>query len=263
MRRFLLLSSLILMLALVLFVGVSLLLAEGGLFHPDSPVFRIQFFVEQRRADLTFDQNRKTLYLITLVERRAGDVISLAGSPSEADAIFYLDENINQALTALSKIPADDLGTHINRLEEMLSFLKAALSSVSLVENQDSNLFLSLQEKVFALQTLLSMAGGTDTGLAQVQGNPAILPFLTNETAAPNSDDLAAIPEHAVLFPPGSAGALHAFFPLTGRHAELTCESCHGGRPVCRHTRDVRVLSRKRETGLAFCWRLRRLSYQQ
>lgn len=43
MRRFLLLSSLILMLALVLFVGVSLLLAEGGLFHPDSPVFGFSF----------------------------------------------------------------------------------------------------------------------------------------------------------------------------------------------------------------------------
>jgi hypothetical protein len=220
---------LILLLGLVLFAGASLILAEGGLFHPGSPIFHIQYFVEQRRADLTFNQNHKLVYLVDLVERRAGDVIGLAGTQTEVEAIFFLNENFNQALTALSKIPADELNTHFYRLEEMLGYLDAAMSSVSQAENLTSEMFLSLQEKISAMRTLLSMAGGADNEQAQLQGDPSFLPFLANGIAKPDATGLAAIPEHAVLFPPGSAGALHAFFPLTGQHAELTCESCHAG----------------------------------
>jgi hypothetical protein len=31
-----------------------------------------------------------------------------------------------------------------------------------------------------------------------------------------------------VEFPAGSVGAMHAFFPLTGKHAGLDCSACHG-----------------------------------
>jgi hypothetical protein len=34
---------------------------------------------------------------------------------------------------------------------------------------------------------------------------------------------------HIVRFQPGSLGAMHAFFPLTGRHAEIECAACHSG----------------------------------
>jgi len=227
MRRFLLLSPLILLLCLGLFASASLILAEVGLFHPGSSIFQIQYFVEQKRAELTFDQTSKMIYMIELVERRAEDVVSQAGTTVESDAIFYLNENFNQALSALSKLPVEDLSAHFERLKEMLSYLDEAINAVSLAENQSSTSFLSLQEKVTALRTLLSMADGAGNDLAQLQGNPAFLPFLTNGVNAPNTSGLAAIPDHAVLFPPGSAGALHAFFPLTGQHAELTCESCH------------------------------------
>ncbi len=46
---------------------------------------------------------------------------------------------------------------------------------------------------------------------------------------APEGDDAQNqnIDPRAVSFLPGSNGAEHAFFPLTGSHAQLECEACH------------------------------------
>ena len=77
------------------------------------------------------------------------------------------------------------------------------------------------------LQSLLAALTGSETAVAALPGldsPPAIRENDASETAV--SDRRNCLPDsRSVPFPEGSVD--HSFFPLSGGHSDIQCETCH------------------------------------
>ena len=123
--------------------------------------------------------------------------------------------------------------------------MHVVLPNLQVAPTQSPDLYNSVLAKITALESLI--AGGQP--LAQSHQNHPLritLCCLPYWAEAASTSASGAVDAHSVQFPPGSAGAEHAFFPLVGKHAQLACESCHAngrfaGTPntcVACHTQD-------------------------
>ena len=222
MRRFLLTSLIILAVLAILFIGAGTGLAEVGPFHPGQTLFPLQHFAEQQRARLIGSPTQQAHFYLDLLARRSDELSASTGSPTETAALVALNEALDQAVVAIGNAPEAGLEQIKIRLAGLVVKIEAALAGLNRAPTEEPVLYAEMQAEISSLR---NMVGAFLTAQASSTESES------QEAANPTPDPAASTPVEgtplAVAFPEGSGGAQHAFFPLTGKHATLTCTSCH------------------------------------
>ena len=242
MRR-VILSIILVSIGLVLLVACTgLAIADKEPISPASPFFPIQRFTEQVRARFIRSDTARAAYYLTIVERRSTDLSKSTGSPAEVEALAALESAIDTAQSAISIAPESDRPVLEDKLKLLANQISTILADLTISPSEASELLSKVEDKINALRDIL--AGG-QLAVAQSSGAPSagtpledpredrpldvpqgprVLMPLIELNFVP---DLRLLIPHGILFPSGSQGAIHEFFPLEGVHAQIACESCH------------------------------------
>ena len=232
MRRFFLFAFIILAILAALIGGAGIALAEFGPFRPGSAFFHFQHYAEQKWAWSQPDQGSRALYALILAERRVEDLVALTGTQQEGLALGYLQEALDQATAVMSAASQDEAIRLAVRFLKLVKRVEASLAELQVAPGQSPQLLATIRAKV---RTLAEMLGDDSPDVLKMASNriappPAsrlAMPAVLNAADPAESGVPPGIDPMAVAFPPGSAGAQHAFFPLEGKHAELACAACH------------------------------------
>ncbi len=226
MRSFLIGATLITLALVALLALGGVWLEAAAPLHPGDFFFSLQDFVEQQRVRLTPDPIARASYLLILVERRVNDLSLRAGSEHESAAIHALDRAFDQAALAIAGLPDEQAKELRAGLLAFAQRASAILKTLSVAPGQDAELYAAFETKLETLLLMLDSAKVTSSDLGRISG-VSIAP-----DAAPAAQNSAVEPQTvngvSISFPPGSRGAVHAFYPLTGQHALLECKACHG-----------------------------------
>lgn len=222
MRSFIIKSSLITGFIILSLVTSGIAVGVLAPLHPGNLLFPIQNFVEQKMSLIFPDPASKATYMLDLFERRINDLEIRTGTRYELKSLEYLDVSMEQAMLAIS-LTSDETASDLRlRFFSLIRQTDETLKPLTIVPVQDKNAYQTFQAKILALLQLTQKTGKLietfDYSAPIVFSNPI------------NSDDPAtrAILYNGLIpFPPGSAGAVHAFYPLNGQHALLSCSSCH------------------------------------
>ncbi|MBI4927058.1 MAG: hypothetical protein HY835_04785 [Anaerolineae bacterium] len=203
----------------------ALMLAQIGPLHVGQPMFQVQELAEETLVLLTFKPEDRAALSMDLLERRLADLRSAPGLSVQLQAVDALQRELMRTANILAKLSGTGSISLRTRFVDLASQARAQLDSLQRLPAVEAarNLAAFLE----------AVAADTNRPLADLLGQP---PTLT-ATALPSQAlldaaslvNIAAAPiaAHNVVFPPGSAGAQHAFFPLTGKHAALECADCH------------------------------------
>jgi hypothetical protein len=211
-------------------LGSALALASVAPFRPGDPLFNsLQRPVEQAVVNLDPRPSGRAYRLLDLARRRADDLSLLAGSEREASALSELEQTLMQAVQAVAAARQADAPGLRPQLVLLLQMVEKTLPRVKLASTQDPQQWANFQ--VWE-NGIARMAVHPDLILASLAADPQGQPVLDSggtlptPTAGP-TPTLSLVASRNVWFPPGSPGALHEFYPLTGAHASLECEACH------------------------------------
>ena len=221
MRRFFILATLIVITLAALGSTGGFALAETGPFRSGNILFPLQRFAEETRVWATSNKTGKASYLLDLADRRVLDLATQAGKPGELRALENLNIALDQAMAAVAAVPLEDLGPLKTRLSSLVGQMQVILAMLSITPAQAPDQYAAMQAKITAIGAMLASSDAPQSPSASVAPG-ALVP-----TAVPGVPQPTVDPQ-AVAFPPGSTGALHAFFPLTGVHATVGCQGCHG-----------------------------------
>ena len=203
---------------------------RGRTFSPGKPPISPSVGCRGAEGFLELNNTGRAKYLLRLAERRTDDVLLTADPQLKFQALLLLDDTLDQVIGAIALVPDQDASWMRERLAGLIDQVGAALSSVAEVPAEFAGLYRALQAKYSALQALFDIkkqsAGSPEPNSSLLADLSSLIPALqaTPEGSQPQAEKIDPRP---VSFLPGSGGAEHAFFPLTGRHARLECEACH------------------------------------
>jgi hypothetical protein len=230
MRRFLISATLVILIWGVLIGAVGLALALRGPFHPGDTLFPVQHFSEKKYAALLPDGGARADYVLRLVDRRTMDLSRQADNSEEGlalSALSALNESLDMAVEAVSVLPEQEAFPARGRLLDLVGRIESALSLLRQTPGQASEEISKIRGKLNAVSRAALENKSMTRRLDRETLNLLLLPAVMSGASPGDADQLAMLSPHSVLFPPGSLGAEHAFFPLTGEHAQIQCESCH------------------------------------
>jgi hypothetical protein len=227
MRRPILFILLAFVLAVSATVTLGLGLVLGAPFHPGQGMFQVQFLAEQALETLTVEPSAQANLYLDLLARRTAD-LAAADSPEAKNLAFnYLSAQLDDTLAVLAALPETISARIRARFQEELVRIQTAFGA----DVQTDGLMMDFRVKVTYLQ---AAAADLNRPLSQLLTSFSAIPeaasqaltgqvALLNQRPTPGSID----PPHVVNFPAGSVGAMHAFFPLSGKHAAIDCQACH------------------------------------
>ncbi len=225
MRRFFLISF-----ALLLFVGVvggtaTYVMAGKAPFLPGSWLFPAQLWSEQQWG-LAFnvDAAERAAVFLNLLERRLDDLEASLGTEHELIALTYLDRALDHAVTAVTAAPAETQPALQARLMALTE--RAIALADGIKDGEGETAVLAFIAKSQSIQLALTAPNPTAaiSAIAPENERPIVADNSTVSTAS-GTNSLAD--SRMVPFPEGSVD--HSFFPLSGGHAEISCETCHSG----------------------------------
>jgi hypothetical protein len=228
-KIFLLVTLTVLLLAM-LAITAGIALATAGPFRPGQRLFGLQYSAEHAFQDLQRDPLQRIQYGMTLLERRIAALDGVTGTPAEIDVLTAINTEIGHTLELLQTTPSlsesalratlardlDDLLAHLDKLSHTPT---ASPQGFAGFRNSILALSLLAHDATIPLADLYRMAHGYFSTAGEVQP--------TAGPGTPSPTLQVTIDPRMVLFPPGSPGAVHAFFPLTGAHALQQCQNCH------------------------------------
>jgi len=201
----------------------SLVLAQTGPFHVGEALFPVQEMAEETLVFLTLKPENRAALSMDLLERRLADLESSSDLDVRLLAVAALQREMSRASAALAETDGPDSVGLRTRFVEVLARVRVALDQLPRLAAVDAARMQAA--------TLEAIAADTHRPLIDLL-HPPLTPTLSPSQAArdavsPVQMPLNRLAPHFVVFPPGSAGARHAFFPLTGKHADLECKDCH------------------------------------
>jgi hypothetical protein len=226
MRRFIIISALILLLLLTIGFSAQVALARARPLHPGHPLFPLQDFAEQARGRLIINDKDQAAYYLDLALQRTEDLVILGDNQPAILVIRYLDRALDQAIAAISDSPEEDLPFLENQLITLLLNIDVALNSYGDLPADQIEVIENLLAKTATLANILVGLSGEDQ-FVSIPGVEQIPSDLSLAFVEGDEQNLRGIAPQIVEFPEGSPGAMHEFFPLVGEHAELDCDSCH------------------------------------
>lgn len=226
MRRFIIvigtLAFLIMALLAVTVTGLAFLspLVPGNIFFP------FQELIEFQRASFISGYPERADYQLGLVDKRIRDLDSLIGYQDESKALTALEKALDHAIDSMSQVPESDLFKLKIQLAESLTEIDSVLLQLVVVPLDSPQIYQNFQAKINTLFAMVSKEAPEQV----TSENPIEVPVINESlamTPTPDSTDLEAVDPQAIAFPPDSEGAQHKFFPLMGKHAEISCQNCH------------------------------------
>ncbi|NMB67240.1 MAG: hypothetical protein GYA20_00575 [Chloroflexi bacterium] len=217
------------LLAAVLTGAAGAALATLGPYRPGQAMFAVQYSAEHAYLDLRPGSQRRAAFGLTLLERRIGALETVNGTAAEIDVLTAVNTEIEHELALLQSVPAADEAPLRAGLVRDLEGLLAALDRLAYTPSASPQGFIGFRNAILALSLLARDASIPLANLYDLARNAGAT-AAGQATAAPGQPTptpQTAIDPRMVLFPPGSPGAVHAFYPLTGAHALLQCQNCH------------------------------------
>ena len=206
---------------LILFIGslvsLSVLAANGNWFSPGELGFPLQRAGEQLLTLFQNSQQARVNWLISLVVRRCE---TFANQP-EASLINEIEHAIDRAASAYARLPEGGLQKETLRNA-------AALCELAFEQNPDMKGAPRagfLESKLHSLRLVLNSASSRPEDVINIID--LLLKTPDPNATLPVGTQIALEDPRLVTFPTDSQGALHTFYPLTGKHAELGCNQCH------------------------------------
>ncbi len=222
MKAFVFISSLISLFLLLLVTTTGIATAAFNLFLPGNLLFPVQDFAEQRLKAVYSNPADKAGYLLELMERRLEGLQARAGHGNELKAMQALEGSVGETAEVLGTVSVASRSELQVRYLADLQKVRAVLAALAPASNQNLVALEALRSKIDAL---IELSQSTSTGL---NGNSQANTTGPNSTQDnPESTAVRLQSQELIQFPPGSAGRIHAFYPLTGAHAPLVCKSCH------------------------------------
>ena len=226
MKQFVIISALILFILVLLITSAGYVMATVHPFHPGNAFFPLQSFVELNRVLLTSNRTTQANLYLDLLERRIEDLSEVTGTDNEHAATVAVEEALDRSIDAIATAPVEDLPHLKSRMAGLRDELEATLRLLKILPVQSPQMIEELQAKINTLYSML--------GVNAVAIEPEDLPRseeeeieIREQTPTPQIDEQGAIDPQTVEFPPGSTGAEHKFFPLSGKHATISCQDCH------------------------------------
>ncbi|UCD98301.1 MAG: hypothetical protein JSV42_15300 [Chloroflexota bacterium] len=226
MRRFIILALVIFLLVGIVGLSAQVGMAAARPFRPGNVIFPLQDFSEQARARIIFSQSDLVNYYLELAFQRTEDLVVLWESEHAPLAAEYLNQALDRVLYAVKNAPEGDLSPSYTQLDRLILNIKVVLDKGSILSSEQEMAAENLQAKIATLSAIL--AGLSEGDQATLNSN--LHDDTLNSARDPgseNSPESSQVAPHDVLFPPGSPGAMHEFFILDGKHAELDCFACH------------------------------------
>jgi hypothetical protein len=226
MRRFIIFVVLISLVLLTIGISTQVALATARPLRPGHPIFPLQDFGEQARASFIFGETDQATYYLELAAQRTEDLVILRGDEHAILAVNYLNQALDRAIKAIVEAPEQDLFNLSEQLSDLILRIDLALGDSSDFPSNQAKAVENLQAKLDTLVAILAGFPGIDQ-LALASKNMRSFSDVGDDLDGENNLDSSEVPPYEVLFPPGSPGAEHEFFPLEGEHASLDCLSCH------------------------------------
>jgi ElaB/YqjD/DUF883 family membrane-anchored ribosome-binding protein len=237
MRRAIFVLFLIFMLAGMAGLTAGLALYQFAPFQPGQPYYWLQDLAEHSLFAITLEPVAHAHLSLDLLDRRIVDLQKAAGLQAQNDALSALVGALDSTLSAVAQAP-EQAGAELRaRMVSELDRLKQTLGNIQSAGVSTTKAFSALVEKVAALQAIVADPTQPLSLLARSESNSGTDPALPTAatpigmaaaTGAQGAQQLAkGVSPHMVIFPKGSIGAMHAFFPLEGKHAALECKACH------------------------------------
>jgi len=222
MRAFLIRSSIITGFIILLLATSGVALALYAPFHPGSILFTAQDFAEQQLSNIYHDPISKSNYLLDLVERRVDDLNIRSGTKFEIISLEYLDKSINQATLAISLVSKEKSDKLHSRLLSLALSTNEGLQQLMYVPTENYNAYIAFQSKISALTHMVSEIDASNNTFSLTRAVSSSEQEI-NKSGIPILYSASGL----IPFPPGSQGAVHAFYQLVGQHATLSCKGCH------------------------------------
>ena len=227
MRKIAFWPILITLMLLMLSLTAGLALAEIAPFHSGDALFSLQQSAEQLLVDLNPDPGARVETLMDLFERRINDLDLTHGSP---EALAQFDQALNQMLQALVNAPEHHAADLRSRAMNVLAKAHDSLDKLA-SEGMIEPEVLTLRREVVRA-ALLDLADLNRPLSDLLNGDQNVLATSLNAVMAQADVNASvagalSVGAHTVAFQPGSVGAMHTFFPLTGKHAKIECAVCH------------------------------------
>jgi hypothetical protein len=229
MKRTLLIITLIIVFILSGSSAAVIAFVEIAPIYPEGKLFQLQDYLEHVMLVLYNNPSSKSWYEIKILDKRVNDLENIAGKPEEVQRINAVWVELDHVLKRLEDGNLDQNKNLRLHFVKTLSRIHESMDQFTYLKEYFPTEFLLAQEKLNQLKLLVAD-----------DSNPLSELYVLNQTqlktivkvsslakTSPGGQD--AIEPHKIPFLPGSTGADHEFFPLMGKHAELTCEGCHRG----------------------------------
>ncbi len=229
MRRVLLITPFLFIGVICLGIIFATWVSASAHFHPGQVFFPLQESAEDLRIRSIPDPTNQANYALDLLERRIADLSELADTPTEDAALLALDISLDRAQKIIAALPAEIKPDLMDRLREILVQTVNLLSSLTISPQNAPDFFLAVYTRVLTFQDLVTQIKSGDSQAFLNADAITTLPLVMSNDGVTASSAAADtwIDPQTVVFPPGSPGAQHTFFPLTGKHSTLECTSCH------------------------------------
>lgn len=212
---------------LILVLGAVVVVAAGSPFSPaDGWFYSSQRSLEEAVGRLRSRPMDQASLRIDLARRRLKDVLESGAGPARNQAVLELEQALRTAVEAASRCPQADASQL--RLELLGLFEDVARALPAGSSAQDGfPAWMSVITRLLRLPGLqLADLGGVSPGGLSNDVSLSLPSQASPPLPVPTPTE-AAVPPHIILFPPGSAGAKHAFYPLVGKHLQIECTACH------------------------------------
>ncbi len=216
---------------LLAMLGVSgvVAMATFAPAHAGQGLFAIQNWGEHFYEGLIANPANRAQYGLTLLERRLADLEQVRGTDAETVVLNSIAVEIQHVLELFKAATPESEAALRELFVADLNALLIQLDRVEFVAQNSPQALADFRAAMSALRDRAKDSSRSLAGLSDDSGIPAnpLLPMPnTLVPGAPGAVD-APFPPRMILFPPGSPGAQHLFFPLDGKHAETTCQTCH------------------------------------
>ncbi len=222
LRSFLFKSCLITGFIVLCLVTSGIALAVFKPFSPGNIIFPIQDFAEQQTFLIFTDRVERSNYALDLFEQRIKDLVAQTGTSYELVAMQFVDEALDQATTTASLVPQEQGEAIRARLLTLAQLVYEKLKLLTVVPVDNQTLYMTFQTKVETLILMVGKPGVENNELSRVASIRLDDPGKSGDPAT-----IAMAASGLIPFPPGSAGAVHAFYPLVGQHVLAACNTCH------------------------------------
>ncbi|HSM25914.1 MAG TPA: hypothetical protein VK856_13710, partial [Anaerolineaceae bacterium] len=229
MKKTLLIITLISMFVITGSSAAIIAFAEIAPIHPEDKLFNFQNTVEHTLLFLYPDPISKSWYELKILEKRTDDLESVEGLPEEVQRINAVWIELDHVLRQFQMNGSDEDQNLKLRLAKILNKIDEELKQFSYFADQNPSEFLQSQEKIIRLRNLVLDPANSLAKLYDLSQVPQVDRVKVSSLTPLQPILTKQIEPHKIPFLPGSAGAEHKFFLLTGKHAELTCEGCHSG----------------------------------